>query len=154
MTITYTNHVETITDSLRYLLVQEFNCEIVQEEKFVSKHLDKGEYFNYYLTEQPIELLHSDGETRNYTFECKWFFNTKQFEFRKTFDDLVSERIERLKRLLYNNRSYTPSNVYKWHHLVTEIEKSFYLIEEDEETNYAHVLCVPITIIITRSDFN
>ncbi len=155
MTVTYVNHVETVTDSLRYLLVTEFNNDIIQSKFFNSDKLGRGEYFRYYLSEQPVIELHSDGETRDYTFECAWYFNTKQLDFKKTFDDLVSERIERLKRLLHNNRNYSPSSVYKWHHLIVEPLESFYLGEDDEDLkNYSHILCVPITITIRRSDFN
>jgi hypothetical protein len=153
--ITYTNHVEAITDSLRYLLVSEFNNEIVQSMFFEPDKLGRGEYFRYHLSEQPIVGMHSDGETRDYTFECSWYFNTKHSDFRKTFDDLVSERMERLKKLLLNNREYSPSSVYKWHLLLVEIDESFYLGEEEEELiKYNHILCVPITITITRSNFN
>ena len=156
MTITYTNHVETVTDSLRYLLVTEFNNEIVQDKDFNPDKLGRGEYFRYYLQEQPILDNSSDGETRDYTFNCAWYFNTKYFDFKKTFDNLVSDRIERLKRLLANNRNYTPSGVYKWHGVKVEPEESFYIGDEDDEEliSYIHIITVPITITITRSDFN
>jgi len=155
MTITYTNHVEIVTDSLRYLLVTEFNNEIVQSKYFNPDKLTRGEYFSYYLSEQPVIAGHTDGETRDYTFDCAWYFNTKQFDFKKTFDDLVSERTERLKRLMSNNSNYTPSGIYKWTKVIVEPEESFYLGEEEEELEkYSHILCVPITITITRSDFN
>ena len=155
MTITYINHIEMVTNSLRYLIVTEFNNDIVQSNLFEPGALGRGEYFSYWLSEQPVLEFHSDGETRDYTFDCAWYFNTKQFDFKKTFDDLVSERIERLKRLLHNHRSYAPSGVYKWHHLIVEPDESFYLgIEDEELEKYNHILCVPITITITRSDFN
>ena len=155
MTVTYINHVEIVADSLRYLLVTEFNNEIVQSNLFEPDKLGRGEYFSYYLSEQPIIDFHSDGEVRDYTFDCAWYFNTKQFDFKKTFNDLVSERIERLKRLIYNNRKYSPSGVYKWHKAIVEPEESFYLgIEDEELSKYSHIHCVPITITITRSDIN
>lgn len=155
MTITYINHVEAVTDSLRYLLISEFSNDIVQAKEFESDKLSRGEYFRYYLSEQPILARHSDGETRDYTLNCSWYFNTKHFDFKKTFDTLVSERIERLKRLLNNNKNYIPSGVYKWHNLKVEIDESFYLgIEDEELEGYEHVLNVPINIVITRSDFN
>jgi hypothetical protein len=155
MTITYTNHVKVVSDSFRYLLVTEFNNEIVHAKLFQPDKLTRGEYFRYYLSEQPIVSKSSDGETRAYTFNCSWYFNTKHFDFRKTFDDLVSERIERLKRLMANNNNYIPSGVYKWHMVDVEPAESSYIgVDGDELDSYIHIFEVPITIVITRSDFN
>jgi hypothetical protein len=155
MTITYTNHVETITDALRYLLDAEFNYEIVQSRYFEPERIGKGEYFRYFLSEQPVVSTFAGGETRDYIFNCSWYFNSRNYDYKKTFDDIISDRIERLKRLLFNNKYYSPSNVYKWHHLQVGIAEIFYLGEEDPELEkYSHVLCTPIIITITRSDIN
>jgi len=141
--------------SFRYLLTTEFNNDIVHGKFFEPDKLGRGEYFRYYLQEQPIIEGHTDGETRDYTFNCAWYFNAKQFDFKKTFDSLVSERIERLKRLMLNNRNYVPSGVYKWTDARVEPEESFYIgIEDEELESYSHILEVPITITIRRSDFS
>ena len=156
MTITYTNYAETITDAFRGLLTSEFKGRIRHSKYFEPDQMTSGEYFRYYLIEQPILEFHSDGETREYTFDCAWYFDEKRRDYKKVFDKLVSERIERFKRLLHNNRSYAPSDAYKWHHLSVEPDESFYLDEtgEEELEQYSDILCVPITLTIIRSDFN
>jgi hypothetical protein len=70
MTITYTNHVETVSDAMRYLIVTEFDCDVVQAKLFEPDKLRRSEYFRYYLEEQPLLSKFSGGETRNYTFTC------------------------------------------------------------------------------------
>lgn len=153
--ITYTNHVETVTDSYNYLMTTEFSCEVTHAKDFESGKLTRGEYHRYYLSEQPILAFFSDGVTRDYTFSCSWYFDTRYYEFQKMFDSIVSDRIERYKRLFINNRYYSPSSVYKWHNVSIETEESYYLGEEDESyEGYEHILNVPINLIITRSDIN
>lgn len=158
MTITYVNNAETVTNALRYLHINEFNGDIVHAKFFEPEHLGRGDYFRYYLAEQPVVSGFADGETREYTYNCAWYFNKKQFDYKKTFDDLVSERIERQKRLLANNRAYRPSDVYKWHYLIIETQESYYLGDaedvEDVDIKYSHILCVPEIITITRNDIN
>ena len=156
MAITFTNHVKTIKDALHFLLVEEFKpTKIVMAKEFDPGHISDGEYIRYFLVDQPILEFHSDGETREYTYDGSYYFDEKRYNFSNIFDDLVSPRIERFKRLLHNNRSYAPSNAYKWHHLELDIAESFYLTEdEDVETPYPNILNVPFELRIIRSDFN
>ena len=153
--IDFTNHTIAITNALRSLLVTEFQGRIRMSDVFEPGQLTQGEYYRYFLIEQPVIEFHSKGETRDYTFEGGWYFDRTDRNFKNIFDDNVSKRTERFKRLLHNNRNYIPSSVYKWHHLVVEVEEPVYLNKLDEELEaYSNILFIPTLVIITRSDFN
>ena len=155
MSTTYTDNVEAVTDAFKNLVINEFHCHVFHGKEFEPQEMTRDEYFRYYLTEQPVIDRFSDGETREYTYDCSWYFNTKSLEYRQTFDVLVSDRIERFKRLFYNNNVYNISGTYVWHKIIIEPLEAMYMTEaEAEVAGYDHVLNVPIIITITRNDYN
>ena len=134
MSTTYTDNVEAVTDAFKNLVINEFHCHVFHGKEFEPQEMTRDEYFRYYLTEQPVIDRFSDGETREYTYDCSWYFN---------------------KRLFYNNNVYNISGTYVWHKIIIEPLEAMYMTEaEAEVAGYDHVLNVPIIITITRNDYN
>lgn len=153
--ITFTNDQKDVIDSLHKMLITEFESNIRNALDFEPDQLTRGEYFRYALSETEHIENHSDGETTNYIIPGGWYFAKTDRYFKNIFDDHVSKRLERLKRLLRNNRSYTVSGSYKWHGLIYTFEEPVYLSETgDEYEKYTDILYIPVEITITRSNFS
>lgn len=109
MAITYENVVfDRIIESLNTLLADEFSIQIRYDEH-------KGNH-SFLITpgeDELIELI-SKGQSRTYSILISYEL-TSGGEYTKNNVKQVSEIAERVKRLIMNNVSYSPSDVYKWH---------------------------------------
>ena len=109
MAITYENVVfDRIIESLNTLLADEFSIQIRYDEH-------KGNH-SFLITpgeDELIELI-SMGQSRTYSILISYEL-TSGGEYTKNNVKQVSEIAERVKRLIMNNVSYSPSDVYKWH---------------------------------------
>jgi len=109
MAITYENVVfDRIIESLNTLLADEFSIQIRYDEH-------KGNH-SFLITpgeDELIELI-SKGQSRTYSILISYEL-TSGGEYTKNHVKQVSEIAERVKRLIMNNVSYSPSDVYKWH---------------------------------------
>lgn len=127
--MSYTNHLKTITDALHSLLISEFKIKVEYSKDF-RMNFGQSEYISYWCTEQNLISTNTDGEDREYVFEIFHYFDNKRFD-KKLFDEKISERVEQLKQLVMENKTYQPGDVYKWHD--AELESIGIEHFEDEE---------------------
>lgn len=109
----YTNHINTIVEALRSLLLGEFKVKI-DYSMFFNPGFGHNEYIRYFIDSEDYVSSNTDGEVRNYTFGIDYYFNTAEID-RTKFSKIISKRIEQLKQLLMYNRTYQPNSVYTWH---------------------------------------
>ena len=106
MAISYTNTINSvIMDSIEKLLEDEFNIPV--------SHEHSG---NESITLNPVEdnLIEnlSSAQTRNYVVDIVYtMVKAGGFEIGK---DHLTNRAERIKRLLFNNSNYSPSGTLKF----------------------------------------
>ena len=140
MAISYTNIIKTnVLDSIEKLLEDEFGgipvgYEAKGNECFI---LEPGE-------DVLIELL-SAGQSRSYTVLI--IYQMKKAGSLELNKDHLTNRAERIKRLMYNNSAYSPSSSYKFHDGRTE--SILYEIDEDDpELKRANIT---FTCIVTEA---
>ena len=140
MAISYTNIIKTnVLDSIEKLLEDEFGgipvgYEAKGNECFI---LEPGE-------DTLIELL-SAGQSRSYTVLI--IYQMKKAGNLELNKDHLTNRAERIKRLMYNNSAYSPSSSYKFHDGRTE--SILYEIDEDDpELKRANIT---FTCIVTEA---
>jgi hypothetical protein len=126
--------------------------DVVLEDRFDPAKMTRGEYIRYFFLDSSEVEKHSDGETRDYEIEFVYYFDTKYYRTKKAFDDVYSDRIEHLKQLLDENRSYTSDSTYRWHNLTVEPEPLM-TVEELEEVEDEHTIAQRFLVTITRSNF-
>jgi len=153
MAVTYTNDIKVISDSLDALVFAEFSpVDFVLEDKFQASRISaRGEYIRYYFIGSNEVDLHSDGETRDYEVEIVYYFDTRVFRTGKAFDEVYSDRMERLKAVLQQNRSYT-SSTYRWHDLSITTDP-IATVEELEDVEGELTMAQRFLVTITRSNF-
>ena len=123
MAISYTNIIKTnVLDSIEKLLEDEFGGIPVGYEA-------KGnECFILQPEEDTLVELLSSGQVRSYSVLIIYEMNKAgNMELNK---DHMTNRAERVKRLIYNNSAYSPSSTYKFHD--GSIESITYEIDEDD----------------------
>ena len=109
MAITYENVVfDRIIESLNTLLADEFSIPIRYDE-----HKGNQSFLITPGEDELIELI-SKGQSRTYSILISYEL-TSGGEYTKNNVKQASEIAERVKRLIMNNVSYSPSDVYKWH---------------------------------------
>ncbi len=140
MAVSYTNIIKTnVLDSVEKLLEDEFSgipvgYEAKGNECFI---LEPGE-------DALIELL-SAGQSRSYTVLI--IYQMKKAGSLELNKDHLTNRAERIKRLMYNNSAYSPSSSYKFHDGKTE--SILYEIDEDDpELKRANIT---FTCIVTEA---
>ena len=140
MAVSYTNIIKTnVLDSVEKLLEDEFSgipvgYEAKGNECFI---LEPGE-------DALIELL-SAGQSRSYTVLI--IYQMKKAGSLELNKDHLTNRAERIKRLMYNNSAYSPSSSYKFHDGRTE--SIVYEIDEDDpELKRANIT---FTCIVTEA---
>ena len=123
MAISYTNIIKTnVLDSIEKLLEDEFGGIPVGYEA-------KGnECFILQPEEDTLVELLSSGQVRLYSVLIIYeMIKAGNMELNK---DHMTNRAERVKRLIYNNSAYSPSSTYKFHD--GSIESITYEIDEDD----------------------
>lgn len=128
-----TNHLKIINDALHDLLLSEFKVPIDFAKEY-NIDFSKNEYIRYWITEQPLISANSVGEDREYIYEIEHYFNRFSMN-RIKFNNLIAARIEQMKQLLMENRTYILS-IYYWHDAnldIGEIEQI-----EDKKVYFYH----------------
>ena len=109
MAITYENIIhDRIMDGLQTLLANEFNVPIYYDEHKGNQSFllsPSGDAINEYA---------QNFQARDYEVEINYQLKTGG-QFTKNSIKQVSNIAERVKRLIYDNASYSPSSSYKWH---------------------------------------
>ncbi len=140
MAISYTNIIKTnVLDSIEKLLEDEFGGIPVGYEA-------KGnECFILQPEEDTLVELLSSGQVRSYSVLIIYEMNKAgNMELNK---DHMTNRAERVKRLIYNNSAYSPSSTYKFHD--GSVESITYEIDEDDpELKRANIT---FTCIVTEA---
>lgn len=140
MAISYTNIIKTnVLDSIEKLLEDEFGGIPVGYEA-------KGnECFILQPEEDTLVELLSSGQVRSYSLLIIYEMNKAgNMELNK---DHMTNRAERVKRLMYNNSAYSPSSTYKFHD--GSVESITYEIDEDDpELKRANIT---FTCIVTEA---
>ena len=140
MAISYTNIIKTnVLDSIEKLLEDEFGGIPVGYEA-------KGnECFILQPEEDTLVELLSSGQVRSYSLLIIYEMNKAgNMELNK---DHMTNRAERVKRLMYNNSAYSPSSTYKFHD--GSVESITYEIDEDDpELKRANI---SFTCIVTEA---
>ena len=140
MAISYTNIIKTnVLDSIEKLLEDEFGGIPVGYEA-------KGnECFILQPEEDTLVELLSAGQVRSYSVLIIYEMNKAgNMELNK---DHMTNRAERVKRLIYNNSAYSPSSTYKFHD--GSIDSITYEIDEDDpELKRANIA---FTCIVTEA---
>tara|TARA_Y100000296_G_scaffold66944_1_gene79314 strand:+ start:246 stop:671 length:426 start_codon:yes stop_codon:yes gene_type:complete len=138
--ISYTNIIKTnVLDSIEKLLEDEFGGIPVGYEA-------KGnECFILQPEEDTLVELLSSGQVRSYSVLIIYEMNKAgNMELNK---DHMTNRAERVKRLIYNNSAYSPSSTYKFHD--GSVESITYEIDEDDpELKRANIT---FTCIVTEA---
>jgi len=111
MAITYENVIyDRVIDNLHSLIANEFSILISLD---VNEERPNQSFLLTPLSDLLIELL-ANGQTREYIIEINYQL-TLSGNYTKNSYKQLTEIAERMKRLVHNNISYSPSGNYKWH---------------------------------------
>ena len=103
MSLTYTNQIETILNGIEKIIESEFNIPVGKSG---------NEYFMIEpISDDLIENLHG-GQSRSYSVRVSYtMIKAGHFETNRNH---LTNRAERMKRLLFNNTAYDDGG-YVWH---------------------------------------
>ena len=136
MAITYTNVIQdNVIDSLNTLLSDEFSVPIYYDEH-------KGNQ-SFLLTpsEDSAVSFTNNSSTRSYSFEISYQIASGGV-YHKNKLKQVTEIAERVKRLIHNNSSYSPSSVDKW--IDARIETINYEKDENKQSAVMEFICTSV----------
>jgi|TARA_R100001530_G_scaffold80907_1_gene56489 hypothetical protein len=108
MAITYENVIDRVISGLHTLIADEFSIPILFDE-----HEGNQSFLITPVSDSLIDFAAS-SQTRNYAVEISYQVQSSG-NYTKNVVKQITEMTERLKRLLYNNSAYSPSDSYKWH---------------------------------------
>ena len=111
MAITYENVIyDRVIDSLQTILADEFSIPVLFDDT-----AERGNQ-SFLITPVSDSLIDfaANSQTRNYAVEISYQVQSSG-NYTKNVVKQITEMTERLKRLLYNNSAYSPSDSYKWH---------------------------------------
>jgi len=124
-----TNHLKTINDAFHSLLIS-YQPELSPLKPGKDLKWKRNEYMRYWCTGQDLISADNSGETRQYTYEINHYFNFTNLD-RPKIVNTVFGRLEDIKEALMENRTYQPSEVYKWNDLAINLIEVLRL-DEDE----------------------
>ena len=109
MAVTYENVLfDRVISGLHTLIADEFSIPILFDE-----HEGNQSFLITPVSDSLIDFA-ANSQTRNYAVEISYQVQSSG-DYTKNVVKQITEMTERLKRLLYNNSSYSPSDSYKWH---------------------------------------
>tara|TARA_R100001530_G_scaffold82817_1_gene57685 strand:+ start:126 stop:542 length:417 start_codon:yes stop_codon:yes gene_type:complete len=119
--ISYTNQIKIVMDAVEKLIEDEFNIPVMDEHT--------GNESIVIMPEEDflIENL-SSGMLRSYNLDIVYTMSSGG-GFERVKDHLTN-RAERIKTLLFNNSSYSPSGTYKFHN--GRVDSITYTRSEDD----------------------
>lgn len=132
MAITYTNIFKTnVADSLEAIIKAEFPTTPISYGKDLP--MQGSQWFRLLPQADIAEELQTDGETRRYSLLLRYLIMIGGRDEKHTHFNRLTSIGERVKRLLANNRNYSPSSTYKFHNLVcTNITYDADLLEDED----------------------
>lgn len=118
--MSYTDHNEIVNDALHALLIGEYGIPVeYNDDEFYNPNYRTSECIRYYMTVSDESTYNSDGEDRVFNYVLEHYFNHKRLA-KKNYEKTIWERENQTRQLLAENRTYQPSNTYKWHDLMIE----------------------------------
>ena len=109
MAVTYENVLfDRVISGLHTLIADEFSIPILFDE-----HEGNQSFLITPVSDSLIDFA-ANSQTRNYAVEISYQVQSSG-NYTKNVVKQITEMTERLKRLLYNNSAYSPSDSYKWH---------------------------------------
>ena len=109
MAVTYENVLfDRVISGLHTLKADEFSTPILFDE-----HEGNQSFLITPVSDSLIDFA-ANSQTRNYAVEISYQVQSSG-DYTKNVVKQITEMTERLKRLLYNNSAYSPSDSYKWH---------------------------------------
>ena len=122
MSLTYTNQIETILNGIETLIEDEFDIPVMDE------HKGNESFVLQPVSDDLIENLHG-GQSRVYSTTI--IYTMVKAGHSDTNRNHITNRAERIKRLLFNNSNYSPDGTYKWHD--GQINQITYEQDEDNQ---------------------
>lgn len=117
MAITYTNIFKTnVIDSLESIIKTEFPTTPIVYGRDLP--MQGSQWFRMLPQVDAIQSVQTDGETRTYTVFLRYLVMIGGRDAKSTHFNRLTSIGERVKRLLANNRNYSPSGTYKYHNLL------------------------------------
>ena len=114
MAITYTNVFKgNVVDSLEAILKAEFPTIPLVYGK--DNPIQGSQWFRLMPLADSAEELGSDSETRRYAVQIRYLVMIGGRDAKNTHFTRLSSMGEHIKRLMANNRNYSPSGTYKFH---------------------------------------
>ena len=153
MAVSYTVEIKTnVSDPLRSLIFSEFSpIDCVMENGFQGSRMTTGEYIRYWFLDSTEVSRFADGETRDYNIEIVYYFDVRYYRSKQAFDEVYSDRLERLKRLLDNNSCYN-DGTQRWHKITIETNP-IQTVEELEGIEGEETIAQRLLVTITRNNF-
>ena len=109
MAVTYENVLfDRVISGLHTLIADEFSIPILFDE-----HEGNQSFLITPVSDSLIDFA-ANSQTRAYAVEISYQVQSSG-DYTKNVVKQITEMTERLKRLLYNNSAYSPSDSYKWH---------------------------------------
>jgi|TARA_Y100000034_G_scaffold7258_1_gene8046 nucleoside-diphosphate-sugar epimerase len=109
MAVTYENVLfDRVISGLHTLIADEFSIPILFDE-----HEGNQSFLITPVSDSLIDFA-ANSQTRDYAVEISYQVQSSG-DYTKNVVKQITEMTERLKRLLYNNSAYSPSDSYKWH---------------------------------------
>ena len=138
--ISYTNQVKIVMDGVEKLIEDEFNVPVMDTHA-------GNESIVIMPGEDSLIEHRTSGMIREYSLDIIYTMSDGGgFERIK---DHLTNRAERIKRLLFNYSNYSPSGAYKWHD--GRIETIEYSQDEDESDLWIATILFRCTILEATS---
>ena len=150
MAIDYTQHIKIINMALSNLVREEFtSINVVNKYEFdFATFAKNSEYIRFHYLNDYFISRNTDGETRAFTFDLSIYFDRLKFNRRKEFENLYSDRVDRMTKLLSQNPTYT-TEYYYWHDL--KIQEREYVEFTPEDLKNKHIAEFKFTIELIRT---
>lgn len=132
MAITFTNRIkENVVDSMEAIIKAEFPTVPIAFGKDLP--IQGSQWFRLIPISDSSEALALDGETRRYAVQLRYLVMIGGRDSKSTHFTRLSSMGEHIKRLMANNRNYSPSGSYKYHDLVcSSVNYDADLLEDED----------------------
>jgi hypothetical protein len=153
MAIAYVNNETIVSESVKDLILNEFECPVVLESAFQLHRMTKGEYIRIWPGSSEWVSGMSDGEYRSYLYDIFYYFDRARYSTKKDWDEIYSDRMAKLSAIIVENRYYAQDD-YIWHSWILNEISPPMAITEFEEIEDDHTFGIIFNTEITRGNFS
>jgi len=150
---------EIINPALHALMRNEFNTSgssILDTRFYPDFELEylakRGEYIRWFANDSEFISGLSNGETRQYNYTITYYIDNAHQYVKKFFETMVTDRLERLTKLLVQNRTYEVSGAYKWHDCLVQNRSRLTRLNEVVEEAKDSIMFVEMQVSIMRTN--